>query len=139
MMASTVGPLALRLHHVGVACVDIEQEARRLAPLGYVIEGERFDDAVQGVRGMFVTGQAPRLELLQPLGSMGTLTPWLKSGAKLYHLAYEANDIQQSIAGLRKDGAKLVVPPVPAVAFRGRLIAFVMLANLLLIELITKE
>ncbi len=127
---------ALRFHHVGVACLDIAQEAARLAPLGYVVEGSPFVDPVQGIRGLFVSGQAPRLELLEPLAPGGVLQPWLDSETKLYHLAYETPDLGASLARLRAARAKLVVAPVPAVAFGGRQIAFVMLPNRLLVELI---
>ena len=126
----------LAFHHVGLACTDIDQEAARLSVLGYRIEGAPFVDPVQGVRGMFVGGQSPRLELLEPLGSAGVLTPWLEGGIKLYHLAYEAVDFDVSLASLREHRGRLVVPPTPAVAFDGRAIAFVMLPNRLLVELI---
>ena len=136
-----IDPLAgadppLRFHHVGVACTDIGQEAARLAPLGYVSEGQPFVDPVQGIRGLFVSGQAPRLELLEPLAPGGVLQPWLDSETKLYHLAYETPDLDASLARLRKARARLVVAPVAAVAFGGRHIAFVMLPNRLLVELI---
>jgi len=128
-------------HHVGVACTDIAAEARHLALLGYVPEGAPFNDPVQGIRGMFVTGQSPRLELLQALDarSGGVLNPWLERDARLYHLAYRVTDLAAAIASLRASRAKLVVAPVPAVAFGGRDIAFVMLPNRLLVELISPE
>jgi methylmalonyl-CoA/ethylmalonyl-CoA epimerase len=136
-----IDPLAqadppLRFHHVGVACTNIEEEAARLASLGYVSEGAPFVDPVQGIRGLFVSGQSPRLELLEPLAPGGVLQPWLDSETKLYHLAYETPDLDASLARLRKSRAKLVVAPVAAVAFGGRYIAFVMLPNRLLVELI---
>ena len=129
------GPL-LRFHHVGVACTDIEREASRLEPLGYALEGPPFVDPAQGVRGLFVAGQSPRLELLEPLAPGGVLQPWLDSETKLYHLAYETAALAASLGALRAQRAKLVVAPVPAVAFGGRLIAFVLLPNRLLVELI---
>ena len=128
--------MSLNFHHVGVACVDLEAETRRLAALGYQTEGSDFTDAVQGVRGRFLIGGGPRLELLAPLSAGGVLTPWLKSGVKLYHLAYETPGLDDELARLRNAGAKLVVPPVPATAFASRKIAFLMLPNLLLTELI---
>lgn len=129
----------LVFHHVGVACTDIAAEQTRLAGLGYTAEGEPFVDPKQGVRGQFVAGQAPRLELLEPLGTTGVLTPWLAGGVKLYHLAYLADSLEREIATLRAGRAKLVVPPVEAVAFAGRCIAFLMLPNRMLIELIARE
>lgn len=131
----------LVFHHVGVACADIEAEAIRFEPLGYVAEGPVFADPLQGVRGIFLAGQSPRLELLEPLAGSdgGVLAPWLKQGIKLYHLAYETRSLSQSIEELRRDRAKLVVAPISAVAFGGREIAFLMLPNRMLIELIARE
>ena len=131
----------LAFHHVGVACTDIAAEAAHFATLGYVAEGDSFEDAVQGIRGMFLAGQSPRVELLEPLrvDAPGVLTPWLAQRVKLYHLAYVAPDLSEAIAGLRSQRGKLVVSPVPAVAFGGRNIAFVMLANRLLVELISAD
>ncbi len=128
----------LRFHHIGVACSDIASEAGRLACLGYVREGAVFIDPRQGVRGLFLAGQSPRLELLEPLpgAAPGLLAPWLNQRVKLYHLAYETADLDAAIDALRAARAKLVVPRVPAVAFDGRDIAFLMLPTLLLVELI---
>lgn len=137
MMTDTSG---LDFHHVGVACSAIEDEAERFRPLGYRIERAAFEDPVQGVRGVFLIGQSPRLELLQPLAGSGdgVLAPWLARGAKLYHLAYVADGLSVAIDRFRAQDAKLVVPPVPAVAFDGREIAFLMLRNGVLVELIAK-
>ena len=131
----------LAFHHVGLACADIEAEAARLAPLGYAMEAEAFVDPRQGVRGVFLAGQAPRLELLEPLPGRedGVLAPWLAASIKLYHLAYETPDLAGKIAQLRASRAKVVVEPVPAVAFGGRHIAFLLLPNRLLIELIERD
>jgi methylmalonyl-CoA/ethylmalonyl-CoA epimerase len=126
----------LRFHHVGVACRDVEAESKLLSALGYRIEGEDFFDPVQGVSGRFMAGGGPRLELLTSLEQQGVLTPWLKTNIKLYHLAYETDEIEAGISELRQRGAKVLVRPVKAVAFEQRLISFVMLPNLLLVELI---
>lgn len=138
-MVMTLGN-SLEFHHVGVACHDIEAEAARLALLGYRPEGITFTDSRQGVRGMFLAGQAPRLEVLEALpgAAGGVLADWLARDAKLYHLAYLAADLTETIENLRKGNAKLVVPPMPAVAFAGRDIAFVILPNRMLIELIAR-
>ena len=90
---------------------------------------------------MFLGGQSPRLELLESLGStdVGLLSPWLKEDTKLYHLAYLTRNLAQAIERIRAARAKLVVEPVPAVAFGGRDIAFLMLPNRILIELIQAE
>lgn len=131
--------LGLRFHHVGVACRDLDREERTLSCLGYHLEGADFVDTTQGVAGRFLGGQEPRMELLRPLGEGGVLRPWLNSGAKMYHLAYETTSLLDSVTALRAQRAKLVVEPVAAVAFGMRHIAFLMLPNMLLIELIQRE
>ena len=130
----------LEFHHIGVACVDVRSEAARLVSLGYAPEGSEFDDPRQGVRGIFLAGQSPRLELLEPLAGAesGVLAPWLDKDIKLYHLAYATQNLRDSIEHLRSERAKLVVPPIPAVAFGGREIAFLMLPNRMLVELIAR-
>jgi methylmalonyl-CoA/ethylmalonyl-CoA epimerase len=137
--APNLGSIPLAFHHVGLACTDIGKEVDRLSILGYRIEGIPFVDPVQGVRGVFIGGQTPRLELLEPHGATGVLTPWLKADIKLYHLAYEVDDLDGSLASLRESRARLVIPPTPAIAFGGRAIAFVMLRNRLLVELIQRR
>ena len=127
----------LAFDHVGLACSDIAAELVQLEVLGYRAEGPPFTDVPQGVRGVFVAGQHPRLELLEPLDDApGALSTWIRNGTKMYHLAYRSDRFGDAIAQLRAGGAKLLVPPMPAVAFGGRDIAFVMLRNQLLIELI---
>jgi methylmalonyl-CoA/ethylmalonyl-CoA epimerase len=127
-------------HHVGVACADIAAEEARFALLGYRHEIGPFTDARQGVRGKFIVGHGPRLELLEPLSpDSSTLAPWLDRDHKLYHLAYETGDLVAAIAYLRKESAKLMMDPTPAVAFDGREIAFVMLPNRMLVELIARN
>jgi methylmalonyl-CoA/ethylmalonyl-CoA epimerase len=131
-----LGTGSIVFHHVGLISADIERESGELASLGYQLEGEPFVDPLQGVRGLFLARQSPRLELLSPLVEEGVLGPWMRSKNKLYHLAYQASDLSGNIGALRQAGAKVVVNPVPAVAFQGRLIAFVMLPSMLLVELI---
>lgn len=123
-------------HHIGVACRDLDSETKRFSVLGYQPEGADFTDPIQGVSGRFLIGGGPRLELLIPLSTEGCLAPWLKTGAKLYHLAYLTPDFSNEISRLRTQGAKTVVQPVPAVAFGGSQITFLMLPNMMLVELI---
>jgi methylmalonyl-CoA/ethylmalonyl-CoA epimerase len=133
-------------HHVGVAC-DPEAfahgtERQNLDLLGYYPEGEEWVDRRLGMRGQFMIAEgvgAPRLELVAPHGNQSPVTLWLERGIKLYHLAFLATDLSAEIKRLREHRAKLMLPPTPAVAFGDRLVAFMMLPNLLLIELIEKD
>ena len=126
----------LRFHHVGLACksIDVEQRAHRL--LGYVDEGEVFVDPRQRIRGCFMVQGGMRIELLEPAGDASPVQSFLTRGMKMYHQAFETDAIDASIVELRRAGAVLAVPPVPAVAFGGRPIAFLMLRTTMLVELI---
>ena len=126
----------LLFHHIGVACRDLDSETRRLAVLCYAPEGPDFTDPIQGVKGRFLSGGGPRLELLTPLSSSGVLTPWLNSSVKLYHLGYETADLAGAVTYFKRERAHIMVQPVEAVAFDHRKIAFMMLPNMLLTELI---
>jgi len=126
----------LTFHHIGLACrrLDAERQAHEL--LGYRCEGEPFSDPIQGVDGLFMTHGTMRLELLAPSGPESPLQDYIRRGVRLYHEAFESADIGRSIARLEAGGARLVSGPVPAIAFGGRSIAFVMLRSMSLIELI---
>lgn len=123
-------------HHIGVACGDLGAHERAYAALGYAREGEEFDDQRLGVRGVFLCGSGPRLELLVDRPGTRVVTPWLEKGISMYHLAFEVGDLATAITRAQTDGAKLIVGPQPAVAFAGRSVAFVMLRNMALVEFI---
>lgn len=134
----------LTFHHIGVACdrkrFEAGVERLSLGLLGYSPEGEEWADERLGMRGQFlVAGHAPRLELVAPFGQHSPVEPWLKGGVKLYHLAFLAPDLSAEIERLRAQRAKLMLPPTPAVAFASRRVAFLMMPNLLLIELIERR
>jgi methylmalonyl-CoA/ethylmalonyl-CoA epimerase len=131
-------PEGYEFHHIGYATASIERERTLLEFLGYRIEGESFADPVQGVAGCFLAGPGPRVELLENLSGAETLTPWIKAGVKMYHFSYLVDDIIAAIQWVRSQRAKIIVQPVPAIAFGGRSISFVMFCNGLMVEFIEK-
>jgi methylmalonyl-CoA/ethylmalonyl-CoA epimerase len=126
----------MRFHHVGVACRDLESEARAMLILGYRAESADFSDPGQGIRGRFVVGSGPRMELLEQTPGSQVLEPWLAKGVKAYHFGYETAELEAEVERLKSAGAILVTPAKPAVAFGGRRISFLMLKNMFLVELI---
>jgi methylmalonyl-CoA/ethylmalonyl-CoA epimerase len=128
--------MALRFHHIGVACEQIGPEVEAHMLLGYRPEGEVFHDAAQRIRGVFMVNGAARVEILEPVGADSPLRSFLRRGQKMYHQAFETDAIDDSFAKLLDAGAIATVPPTPAVAFGGRRIAFLMLRTLLLVELV---
>jgi methylmalonyl-CoA/ethylmalonyl-CoA epimerase len=131
-------PAGHEFHHIGYATTSIEREEATFGLLGYRSEGEAFTDPTQGIRGLFLTGPGPRIELLEGLPESSTLTPWLASGIRMYHLAYTVPDIGGAVSWARSQRARITVEPVPAVAFGGRRISFAMFRNGLLVEFIER-
>lgn len=129
----------VRFHHLGFATKSLLDDVEAYASLGYSPEGREFMDERQGIRGRFLAGGGPRLELLEPLPGSQTLTPFLTRGVKCYHHAYEVASIEASVEVLTAARARMIAPPVAAVAFDGRRIAFLMLPNRWMVELIDAE
>ncbi|GJH09281.1 VOC family protein [Caballeronia novacaledonica] len=119
-------PSGYEFHHLGYATASMAREREFFESAGYRIEGEPFEDTVQGIAGCFLTGPGPRIELLENLPGSHTLTPWLDAGIKIYHFAYCVDDIDAALTWARRNRCKVTVPPVAAVAFGGRRISFVM-------------
>lgn len=127
-----------RLHHVGVVVRDIEAEidgfARSIG--GARWDGRIFHDPLQKVKVTFIESTAgePQIELVEPAADDSPVWGFLRAGGGLHHLCYEVDDLDSYLFELRKAGSKTVRPPLPAVAFGGRRIAWVVTRAKLLLE-----
>ena len=129
-----------KINHVGLAVPDIEAFLKKVSPLyqrfsrSPLIANER-----QRVRQLFMTDGATTIELLEPLRDDSPLQAFLKRNPTggLVHLALEVADLDAAISRVTAAGGRVVVAPVPDVAFHERRIAFVYLGGQLteLIEL----
>lgn len=127
----------MEFDHMGIAVVDLENELKRFAALGYTKQSE-FEDPIQGVGGLFLTGNGPCIELLANLPGSKTLTPWLKNtDFRPYHLAFKTDSMAMSRSRLESIGSKLVKKPEKSVAFKDQEICFMSFSNIFLIELIS--
>ena len=117
-------PTGYSFHHIGYATRSLVREREFFKQIGYVQPDVDFSDPEQGVLGCFLEGPGPRLELLENLPGSGTLTPWLNTGIRMYHLAYQVEDLDKAIVWARSQRGRMTVAPVPAVAFEGRRICF---------------
>jgi methylmalonyl-CoA/ethylmalonyl-CoA epimerase len=126
----------LTFHHIGYATNKISNEIEYFFKLGYELESDFFEDELQGIRGCFLVGNGPRLELLENLTNSRTLDPWLESKIKMYHMAYTTKNLDSSIDSAQKGKGKLIVPPTTSIAFNGNRIAFISFRNVPLLELI---
>lgn len=131
---------AYRIEHIGVAVPDIDRALEQYAAMfGYRLLRGPYDDPQQQARVAFIgndsTGDPP-LELVAPLGAGSQVERVLAKGMSLYHVCYEVPNVQEAIDQLREQGCLLVSGPTPAVAYEGRLIAWLYTPNRQLTELV---
>jgi methylmalonyl-CoA/ethylmalonyl-CoA epimerase len=128
----------MHFHHVGVACGDLDVDERAFAALGYARERDECVDPIQNVRARFLVGPGPRVELVCDLEPGGLVSDLVKRGVKVYHFAYEVDDLDDAERRLSESGGKQVVARAPGAAFGMRMLCFYALPNMVLIELISR-
>ncbi len=124
----TFGPSAA-LHHVGVAVRSIAAAAPGLAST---------HDPIQKVNVAFFRMHDLVVEYIEPASEDSPVTRSLQQGQKLLHLCFEVDRLEEAITAGRTAGFQLIRPPVPATAFEGRRIAWVLSTQLGLVELLER-
>jgi methylmalonyl-CoA/ethylmalonyl-CoA epimerase len=133
--------LGFKLRHVGVAVRKLGPTTDALEALfGYKFVSGPFDDPIQKVSVNFLAkseNDVAEIELIAPLSEESPITSMLaKGGGAAYHLCFETSDIEQAVAHAKDNGCIIVSPPVPAVAFNGRRIAWIYTRSRQLFELV---
>ena len=127
------------LHHIGFLVPDIPTAAETYTRrYGYELTSDIILDPTQTAYVQFlrVPGDSVHLELVSPAGEQSKLSNALRKGGGLNHLCYATNDIEAACRFLRTEQMMLLQPPVAAVAFPGRRIAWLMGADRTPIELV---
>jgi methylmalonyl-CoA/ethylmalonyl-CoA epimerase len=134
---------AATFHHIGFVVASIQTSVQGfLDSLGAEWDGTIFHDPNQVVRVTFLRGKHasdPLFELVEPAGEKSPVIPFLKRGGGLHHLCYEIDNLEEQLALSRTRGGIVVRPPLPAVAFEGRRIAWVYTKNKLLLEFLERQ
>lgn len=123
-------------HHIGVACKEFALEQQVWEQLGYHQEGAEFEDPRQRIKGRFLVGPGPRLELLVPTSVDSPVRGVLQRRTRMYHQAFTTVHFDRALLALEEAGARRVGEPTEAVAFGGRRIVFLFLRNGHLLELV---
>jgi methylmalonyl-CoA/ethylmalonyl-CoA epimerase len=132
----------LSLHHVGfVVAAIVPAMEGFLRALNASWDEKIFEDPLQKVKVAFLatkTGDA-QIELVEPVGEGSPVRRFLtERGGGLHHMCYETDDLGAELKAFRSRGSMMVRPPVPAVAFDGRKIAWVLTRESLLVELLER-
>jgi methylmalonyl-CoA/ethylmalonyl-CoA epimerase len=135
--------VAMHLHHIGYVVESIEKAMPGfLRSLGARWDGQIFEDPHQKVRVAFLSTDSldAQIELVEPAADDSPISKFLRErGGGLHHCCYEVGNLEECIFTMRREGALLAKNPKPAVAFRGRLIAWLLTSEKLLVELLQKE
>lgn len=127
-----------KFHHLGLACSNFDAETSNLKILGYRQKDADFVDNIQGIRGRFLTAEnQPEIELLCNLEGSNTLDFWLKNKVKIYHMAYEVDNFDYALEMLKRRRCIIAKQPERSAHF-GKRICFLVLPNMLMIELIER-
>ena len=136
--AGTIANQTIRLHHVGYVVRSIKETADRFAQSVAASWDEKIiQDPLQDAKVAFLAGVAqefPLVELVEPASEGSPVANFLKRGGGLHHLCYEVESLDKQLEFSRTIGGIIVRPPLPAVAFDGRRIAWVYTKDGLLLE-----
>lgn len=131
------------LHHVGFVVSSIQNEVHRFAiSIGASWNGKTFHDRLQKVKVTFLRTECREdalIELVEPAGMDSPVFHFLERGGGLHHLCYEVTDLDNHLCKMRGSGAMVLKPPLPAVAFEGRRISWVVTRQKLLLEFLERN
>lgn len=141
MIVEPPDSLGFKLLHVGVAVSSLGPTTELLSNLfGYRVVSGPFDDPIQKVTVNFLAksdSDVAEIELIAPITEDSPIRSMLaKDGGGAYHLCFETSDIDGALTHAKKNGCIVVSPPVPAVAFQGRRIAWIYTRSRQLFELV---
>ena len=128
-----------RFHHLGVAVAELEKSIPIYRDLfGYELVSGPFNDPLQKVTVCFLSrGNGDMtIELVMPAGPDSPVARTLNQGGSAYHVCYEVPAMAAALEHLKAHKCGVLSNPVPAVAFAGRLIAWLSTPTRQLIELV---
>jgi methylmalonyl-CoA/ethylmalonyl-CoA epimerase len=125
-------------HHVGFVVASIANSVQGFADMLQADwDDQIFHDPNQDVRVAFLKSRRegdPLWELVEPASEKSPVHSLAAKGGGLHHVCYVVDDLEKAISDARALGALTTRPPMPAVAFGGRRIAWIYTKKRLLIE-----
>jgi methylmalonyl-CoA/ethylmalonyl-CoA epimerase len=140
-MATSLEPASF--HHVGIVVASIAHSGEGFArSLGMGWNHEIIHDPLQQARVTFLRPDRPSepaIELVEPAGDESPLHKFLARGGGLHHICYEVDNLHAQLEQSRAAGCLIVKQPLPAVAFGGRMIAWIYSPQKLLVEYLERD
>ncbi len=116
--------MELKIHHIGIACKDIEKAITAYKKLFNVLEETSVvhDELQNADLCLLKTDTGLDVEFI----SGEQIANLLKQRVSYYHLCYSTSDIEGAVKGFEDNGALMVSPLKPAALFNGKRVAFFM-------------
>jgi len=113
-----------RIDHIGVAVEEIEPALELYRDSFELVLAHREVVREQGVEAVLLDVGENHVELLAPLGADTPVGRFLaKQGPGLHHVAYQVEDIDATLATLKRGGVRLI-DEQPRTGIRGSRVAF---------------
>lgn len=128
----------MKIDHIGYAVKRIDRAAMSFEKLGFVFEPV-IEDTDRNVKLMFGEKDGYKIELVSPMDKTkdSPVDQYLSNMIGTpYHICYQSNDLNKEVETLKKQGFKVVIEPLPAVAFAGRRVVFLMNLGFGLMEIV---
>lgn len=113
-----------RIDHVGIAVKSLDEAVKFYNSIG--VTPYHYEEVEsQKVKVAFIKVGESNIELLEPTSPESPIAKFLeKKGEGIHHIAYEVEDIKESLALLKSQGCQLI-DNEPKIGAHNKLIAFV--------------
>ena len=125
----------MRFHHIGYLTHNLDKTTNYFKKLEYKKFQGLIIDKNFKVKIQFLKNGNNTLELIKPNTNNYGLIKILNQKNYAYHFAYKVKNLNRTILKLKKN-FKIIINPTPAIAFRGKKVAFLTLPDGFIIELI---
>jgi methylmalonyl-CoA/ethylmalonyl-CoA epimerase len=114
-----------RIDHIGVAVTDLDGAIALYEGTFGMPVVHRETVTEQGVEAVLLDVGEGHVELLRPLAEDTPVGKFLaRKGPGLHHVAYQVEDVEQTLEALRQAGVRLI-DETPRTGIRGSRVAFV--------------
>ena len=127
----------MNIHHVGYLTKELNKAQDEFLALGFVVEQEKAYDEHRKINISFIVNGNYRVELIEPVDDSSPMYPLLKRYKNTpYHICYEVDDLEASIAELSTKGYTVMQEPLEAPCIENKRVSFLINSNLGIIELV---
>lgn len=103
--------MAEKFHHIAIVLDSISEKAEWYCKIYSACPiGDVYIDNRQKVKVLFIRSSDMMIELLEPLGSDSPVRSFLNKhgGGRLYHIAFEVNDLDQIANEVKRKGGLII-------------------------------